>query len=139
MNIREDLQQLKTGERDLRKFGLLVGGVLAVLGLLFLIRHKARYPYFLIPGVGLMVLGVVVPRWLKSIYIAWMSAAVVLGLVMATVILTVFFFLVMTPLGLIARLFGKDFLRLKPEKQAATYWIRREQKSRAEANYERQF
>jgi len=139
MNIREDLQQLKTGERDLRKFGLLVGGVLGGLGLLFLIRHKARYPYFLIPGVVLMVLGAVFPRALRYIYLAWISAAVVLGFVMAHVILTVFFFLVITPLGLVARLFGKDFLRLKLDRPAATYWIRREQKSKAPANYERQF
>ena len=139
MNIREDIQQLKTSERDLRKFGLLVGGVLAVLGLLFLIRHKAHYPYFLIPGVVLMVSGAMFPRALRTIYIAWMSVAVVLGFVMSHVILTVFFFLVITPIGLAARLFGKDFLGLKLDGQSATYWIRREQKSKAQANYEQQF
>ena len=52
MNIREDIKQLKTGDRDLRKFGLMVGGVFARLGLLFLWRHKAFYPYFLWPGAG---------------------------------------------------------------------------------------
>ena len=139
MNIREDIKQLKTGERDLRKFGLLVGGVFAVLGILFLLRHKAHYPYFLIPGVVLVVFGAVFPRALKYIYIAWMSVAVVLGFVMAHVILTLFFFLVITPIGLVARLFGKDFLGLKLDGQAATYWIRREQKSKAQANYEQQF
>ena len=139
MNIREDIQQLETSERDLRKFGLLVGGVLAVLGLLFLIRHKAHYPYFLIPGVVLVVSGAMFPRALRTIYIAWMSVAVVLGFVMAHVILTVFFFLVITPIGLLARLFGKDFLGLKLDRQAATYWIRREQKSKTPANYEQQF
>jgi hypothetical protein len=139
MNIREDMQQLKTSERDLRKFGLLVGGVFAVLGLLFLIRHKAHYPYFLIPGVVLTVSGAIFPRALRTIYIAWMAVAVVLGFVMAHIILTLFFFLVITPIGLVARLFGKDFLGLKLDGQAATYWIRREQKSKAPADYERQF
>lgn len=139
MNIREDIKELKTAERDLRKFGLLVGGVFAVLGVLFLLRHKAHYPWFLIPGVVLVVSGAVFPRALKYIYIAWMSVAVVLGFVMAHVILTLFFFLVITPIGLVARLFGKDFLGLKLDKQATTYWIRREQKSKAQANYEQQF
>ncbi len=139
MNIREDIQQLKTSERDLRKFGLLVGGVFAVLGLLFLIRHKAHYPYFLMPGVVLTVSGAIFPRALRTIYIAWMAVAVVLGFVMAHIILTLFFFLVITPIGLVARLFGKDFLGLKLDRQGATYWIRREQKSKAQANYERQF
>lgn len=139
MNIREDIKQLKTGERDLRKFGLMVGGVFAVLGILFLLRHKAHYPYFLWPGIVLLAFGAVFPRALKYVYIAWMSVAFVLGFVMAHVVLTLFFFLVITPIGLIARLTGKDFLRLKLDKTAATYWIRREQKVRAEADHERQF
>ena len=138
MNIREDIKQLKTGPRDLRKFGLLVGGVLAALGILYL-RRKARYPWFLILGIVLLAFGVVLPRVLKYVYIAWMMLAIVLGFVMAHVILTLFFFLVVTPLGLVARLFGKDFLNLKLDKQAATYWIRREQRTRTQANYEQQF
>lgn len=139
MNIREDIKQLKTGPRDLRKFGLLAGGVFAALGILYLLRHKTGYPWFLIPGVVLLAFGVVLPRALKYVYIAWMTLAIMLGFVMTHVILTLFFFLVITPLGLVARLLGKDFLNLKLDKQAATYWIRREQKLRTQANYEQQF
>jgi hypothetical protein len=139
MNIREDIKQLKTGPPDLRKFGLLVGGVLAALGILYLLRHKADYPWFLVPGMVLLAFGAILPRALKYVYIAWMTLAIVLGFAMAHVILTLFFFLVITPLGLVARLFRKDFLNLKLDKQAATYWIRREQKLRTEANYEQQF
>ena len=138
MNIREDIKQLKTGPRDLRKFGLLVGGVLAALGILYL-RRKARYPWFLILGIVLLAFGVVLPRVLKYVYIAWMTLAIGLGFLMAHVILTLFFFLIITPLGLVARLVGKDFLNLKLDKQAATYWIRREQRIRTQANYEQQF
>ena len=139
MNIREDIKQLKTGERDLRKFGLVVGAVFVALGLLFLWRHPGRSPYFLIPGGALILLGLVLPRALKWIYIGWMSAAFVLGFVMAHVILTLLFFLMITPIGLIARLFGKDFLSLKLDPKAATYWIRRERKPRSAKEYERQF
>ena len=138
MNIREDIKQLKTGPRDLRKFGLLVGGVLAALGILYL-RRKARYPWFLILGIVLLAFGVVLPRVLKYVYIAWMTLAIGLGFLMAHVILTLFFFLIITPLGLVARVVGKDFLNLKLDKQAATYWIRREQRIRTQANYEQQF
>lgn len=139
MNIREDIKQLKTSDRDLRKFGLVVGGVFAALGLLFLLRHKPIFPYFLWPGVALMALGLIWARSLKYIYIAWMSVAFVLGFVMAHVILTLFFFLVITPIGLLARIFGKDFLSLKLNPQAPSYWIVRERKTRTAAEYERQF
>jgi len=139
MNIREDIRQLKTGDRDLRKFGIMVGGVFAVLGLLVLWRHKAFYPYLLWPGVALVVFGAVLPRALKWLYIAWMSLAFVLGFVMAHVILTLFFFLILTPVGLVARAFGQDFLRLKLERQGSSYWIPREKRDKSPAEYERQF
>jgi hypothetical protein len=139
MTIREDIKQLKTSDRDLRKFGLMVGGVFAVLGLLFLWRHKAHYPYFLWPGAALFVAGAILPRALKWIYIAWMSAAFVLGFIMAHVILTLLFYLVITPIGLLARLAGKDFLSLKLDRAAKSYWIPRAPKAKAAADYERQF
>jgi hypothetical protein len=139
MNIREDIKQLKTSPHELRKFGLVVGGVFAALGLLFLWRHPGRTPYFLIPGGTLMLLGLVLPRALKWVYIAWMSVAFVLGFVMAHVILTLLFFLVITPMGLVARLMGKDFLSLKLDCAAKSYWIPRPPKPKSAAEYERQF
>jgi hypothetical protein len=139
VNIRDDIKQLKTSDRDLRKFGLMVGGVFAVLGGLFLWRAKAYYPYFLWPGGGLVLLGAVLPRALKWIYIVWMSLAFVLGFVMAHVILTLMFYLVLTPIGLVARLCGQDFLSLKLNRAAKSYWIPRDPKPKSPADYERQF
>lgn len=139
MNIREDIKQLQTSDRDLRKFGLMVGGVFTVLGLLFLWRHKAYFPYFLWPGATLTLFGAISPRLLKWIYIAWMSVAFVLGFVMAHVILTLLFYLVLTPIGLVARVFGQDFLSLKLDRTAKSYWIARDRKAKSAAEYERQF
>jgi len=139
MNIRDDIKQLKTSDRDLRKFGLMVGGVFALLGLLFLWRHPGRSPYFLWPGGLLILFGAILPRALKWVYLGWMSVAFVLGFIMAHVILTLFFFLIITPIGLVARLFGQDFLSLKLDRAAQSYWIPRSQKPKTPAEYERQF
>src|SRR5437764_414800 len=134
--IREEIKELKTGIRDLRNFGLLVGAVLVALGLLFLLRGKARYPYFLAPGVLLLVFGAIFPRGLRYVYIAWMSLAIVLGLIVSTLILTLFFILVITPIGLTARILGKDFLRLKLDRRESTYWISRKSRPpRSPAEY----
>lgn len=139
MNIREDIKQLQTSHRDLRKFGLLVGGVFAVLGLWFLWRQKTFWPYFLWPGAVLVLFGAILPRALKWVYLAWMSVAFVLGFVMAHVTLTLLFLLILTPLGLLARLTGKDFLSLKLDRAAKSYWIPRPTKPKSAADYERQF
>jgi len=138
--IQKDLQQLSTATRDLRKFGWMVGGVFLLLGGLFFFRHKPAWPYLVAPGALLVFLGLVAPRTLKSVYLAWMALAFSLGLVVSTVILTVFYFLVMTPLGLAGRLFGKDFLSEKLDPDAKSYWVPRDRGTvRQPADYERQY
>src|ERR1700730_1225193 len=102
MSIYADIKKLKTGSRDLRKFGLTVGGVFVLLGVLLLIRHRSTYPFFLGTGAVLTARGIIWPRALKYVYIAWMALALTLGFVMSSVILTLFFFLVVTPIGLLA-------------------------------------
>jgi hypothetical protein len=138
--IREELRQLPTTPRDLRKFGLVVGGVFLLLGLWFLLRHKPVWPYLLSPGVLLTVFGLLAPRALRPVYLGWMAMAFALGLVVSTVLLTLFFFLVITPVSLMARLFGKDFLSLRLNPASTSYWLPRERRApRQVADYERQF
>src|SRR6266540_331718 len=138
--IQEELQQLSTTPRDLRKFGLLVGGVFLLLGGWCLYRHKVLWPYLLAPGALLFLFGAIAPRALKIPYLAWMGLALSLGLIVTTVLLSVFYFAMMTPFGLLARAFGKDFLSRKFEPQAASYWITRKRPAAQNpADYERQF
>jgi hypothetical protein len=138
--LRDEIKQLKTGLADLRKFAFSVGGVLVLMGIIFLWRHKAHYPWLLYPGLVLIGLGVVAPASLKPIYLAWMSLALLLGLVVSTIFLTIFFFLVVTPIGLAARCLGKDFLERTWDGNATTYWIKRDaSKSKKAEDYERQF
>src|SRR5258708_15823192 len=107
--ILNEINSLKTGRVELRKFGLLVGGVFAALGLLMFLRHKPHFPYLLWPGAALILLGFAVPRLLKPVYVVWMSLAVLLGFIVSHLILTPFSFLVITPIRLLAPLASKHF------------------------------
>ena len=138
--IRDELKQLKTGARELRHFGLLIGGALAALGLMFWARGKPQFPWLLWPGASLLLLGAALPRVLKPVYLVWMSLAIVLGFFVSHAVLLAFFFLVLTPVGLAARLLRKDFLELKLDRRASSYWkIRRRKTAPSRAEYERQF
>ena len=95
--VRHDIQQLATGTRELRKFGLMVGGVFLLLGGFFLWRHGAFWPWLVTPGALLVFLGCLAPFALKQIYVIWMALAFTLGLGVSTVLLALFFFLVVTP------------------------------------------
>lgn len=138
--IREDFQALKTGRKELRNFGLLVGGVLAAIGLWLTFRQHPWAAWMLWPGATLFAFGAVAPTLLKRPYLAWMFFALVLGFIVSHLILGVFFFCVITPVGWAARLAGKDFLRLRRNPQAPSYWIPREHPGpKTPADYERQF
>jgi|SRR5687767_2759208 len=140
MNLKDEFKELPLGARDLRRFGLLVGGVFALLALWFWYRERQYWSWFLIPAVPLLLLGTVYPKSLRVVYLGWMSLALVLGLVVSTILLTVFFYLVITPMGLVARLVGKDFLSLRLDPAKASYWIRRDQAAeRNPSEYERQY
>jgi|ERR1043166_955969 hypothetical protein len=138
--LRDEIRKLKTGPRELRKFGVSVGGVLLLLGLWFLYRHRAPAAWFLGAGSVLLVLGFAAPKGLKQIYIGWMAVGFLLGFVVSNLLLTLFFYLIMTPIALAARSFGKDFLGRKWNIPAGSYWQKRaSEKPRTSADYERQF
>jgi hypothetical protein len=138
--LRQEISELKTDPATLRKFGLVVGAVFAGLGAWFWWRHRPIYPWFLVPATPLLVLGAFAPTLLKEVYRVWMTLALVMGLVMSTVILTLFYYLVVTPIGLAARVAGKDFLSRRLAPDANTYWIKRDRtKAKSKADYEQQF
>jgi len=63
---------------------------------------------------------------LKWIYVGWMTFSLTLGTIVSTVLLTLLFYLVVTPTGLIARAIGKDFLSQKLDPSATSYWMVRD-------------
>lgn len=137
--IWDEIKKIDSGIKKLREFGFLVGGVLAALGLLFWWRGKGHFPYFLFPGVFLIVAGAVLPVILKPFQKIWMILAVLLGWVMTRVILTVLFFFAVTPIGIILRITGKDLLGLRLEPRRPSYWKPKPPDTHTPSDYERQF
>ena len=109
--------------RDLRKFCITMACALAVFGALFLWREKPVWPWLFGVSGFFLFFGLLLPQVLKPIEWAWMKMAHFMGQIMTRVILTLSFYLVITPLGLIRRLLGKDQLNLKFDKNASSYWI----------------
>ena len=137
--IKEEIKNINSSKTELRKFGFTVGGVLLIIGIVLLYFEKSSHPYFLGIGGLLIILGAVLPKILLPIQKAWMALAVDLGFIMTRVILSILYYLVITPIGLLAKLFGKDFLDRKIEKDKNTYWNFRFLKDYEKIDTERQF
>ena len=135
---RDTLEQKR---KELRKFGLLVGGILAFIGLLFLWRGRHEIARIVLWSIGgfLIVFGAIAPMVLKPIYVAWMKFAFVLGWVNSRILLSIIFFVFFTPMALIQRVFGRDALHQRMDKGTDSYWIKRSPIASIKEHCERQF
>ena len=119
-----------------RKFAFTLGIALTVLGLLSLWRGHTVAPYVLLaPGAVLLVAGAVVPTRLGLIERAWMALGVRISKVMTPVMMTVIYFVVITPFGLAMRALGKNPLTENHRKDSS--WVVRT--SKRKSNLKRQF
>lgn len=135
----EEFKNIKETNKELRKFGLTVGGVLIVIAALLFYFEKSSAIYFAVIGGLLFVSGFILPGILKPINKIWMGLAIVLGFFMSRLILTILFYLVLTPIAFVAKLVGKKFMILKYDKSARTYWEKRITIQKKPVDYERQF
>ena len=117
---------MKNTRKELRKFGLVVGGVFAALALYFLLRYGwAHTAGRILGGVGgtLLALAVVAPRALIPFRRVWMALAHGLGWVNTRLILGVVYYLAFTLVRFFMVLLRKDPMRRRPDANLATYWL----------------
>jgi len=135
----DDIRNIKGEKSDLRKFGVTMSIILIMIAGFLFWKEKESFQIFLTVGVVLCVLGLAIPVVLKPIYWGWMIFATILGWIMTRVILSLLFYVMITPIGLISRLFGKQFLELKWDKSQKSYWNKRKKLVRNKTYYEQQF
>jgi Saxitoxin biosynthesis operon protein SxtJ len=86
---------------------------MAMVLLLLLIFLKTRRNGMLYSAMVLHVVNMIVPRIYAPLAVLWLGLSHVLGTVMSKVLLSILFFGLVTPIGLLRRLFGKDSLKLR--------------------------
>ncbi|MDD5255017.1 MAG: SxtJ family membrane protein [Candidatus Omnitrophica bacterium] len=133
------MEKLNCDKRSLRNFGITMAVAFLVIAGILALKHKSAPMPLLYVALGFLLTGLIMPMALKHLYIAWMRLAFVLGWINTRLLLCVLFYLVFTPIGLALRLFGKDLLDRKFDKNAETYWHRREKRHLTAEEYERQF
>ena len=116
---------VKASRKDVRKFGLVIGGICAVAVCLMVFKGSRQW-LWVASGMGFFLTTAFVGYpVLKPIYIGWMRFAFVLGWINTKLLLGIFFYLILTPTGLLMRLFGKDFLDKEVQHDALSYWKKR--------------
>jgi len=135
----EEIKNIKSEKSDLRKFGITIGVILLIIAGFLFWKEKESFQILFTFGVTLCILGIAIPFILKPIYWVWMIFATILGWIMTRIILSLLFYIILTPIGLIARFFGKQFLELRWDKSKESYWNFRTNEHLKKENYEKQF
>ena len=108
-----------------RSFGILFFIVFLILSLWPLKNGNNLNLYFLITSGIFLILGALNSKLLSPLNKTWIKFGEILGLIIAPIVMGLVYFVILTPVSLIVRLFGKDLLGLKFIKENETYWIKR--------------
>ena len=108
-----------------RSFGILFFIVFLILSLWPLKSGNNLNFYFFVISVIFLILGALNSKLLSPLNKAWIKFGEILGLIIAPIVMSLVYFVILTPVSLIVRLFGKDLLGLKFIKENETYWIKR--------------
>lgn len=129
---------LKEDPREWRKFAVVLSIFLAGLAILLWHRRSISNPVFgwmLALSIAGLASGFVHPPLWRPIYRGVMTVSFYWGQLMGRILLVLLFLLIVTPLALILRLLGKDFLRLKRNLSVPSYWLPAKQND----DFDRQF
>src|SRR5262245_18982689 len=108
--------------QPLRSFGLIVGGIFAVIGVWpALWRGQPLRLWGLLLGGALIALALVWPRSLTQVYRLWMTVGEILGWINTRLILGILFYGIFTPVGMFMRLRGQDPMRRTLTPEVNTY------------------
>ena len=134
----EEIKNIPNSNKDIRSFGLTIGIILFIISGLLMYYNKEIYQITGIIALTFVGLGLIIPVVLKPLYFVWMTFAAILGWVMTRVILSLVFYLIITPIGLLTKLLGEDFLALK-RVESDSYWNYRDSAEELNQDYEKQF
>ncbi len=137
--IIDEIKNIESSRKKLREFGLLIGAVLIIIALFLFYSERASFIYFGAAGGLLILAGLLSPKVLLPFQKTWMILSVILGYFSTRLILGILFYIVITPMGIAAKLFGKDFLERKLDKKSKSYWHYNRKKEYDKEETERQF
>ena len=108
-----------------RSFGLLFFVVFLVIAFWPLTKKSEINLYLISIALIFLVLGLLNSKILSPLNKAWIKLGEILGRIVAPVVMAVVYFIILTPISLLVRLFGKDLIGMKFCNDIKSYWIKR--------------
>ena len=118
------MNKIKIGSN--RNFGLVFFFVFLVISLWPLMHDGSIRIWSIIIALNFLILGLINSNLLTPLNKLWFKFGIALGAVIAPIVMSIIFFLAITPIRLLMKILGKDLLNKKINKKKNTYWIKRD-------------
>ncbi len=109
--------------KELRTFGVIMAVTLAIIGSILLWKDNTAWPYLYAAAAFFLVAGLTFPRILAPVEWLWMKFARIMGIITTSIILSIAYYFIVTPVGIIMRIAGRDPLHRRLGRRARSYWI----------------
>ena len=109
-----------------RSFGLVFFIIFIAISLWPLTSGDSIRTWSIVVSLIFLILGILNSKLLSPLNKLWYKLGLALGAIVAPIVMGIIFFLVVTPIGLLMRILGKDLLRKKFNKKVNSYWINRD-------------
>ena len=107
-----------------KSFGFIFGSIFFLIGLYFYITSGEIKNWLLIISVLFFIAAIIYPNLLKPLNYFWFKFGIYLSKIANPIIMGIIFFLVVTPIGIVMKIFKKDLLNLKFNNEK-TYWLKK--------------
>ena len=112
-----------------KSFGIVFFIFFLAVSLYPLINNEEYRLWALITSLIFLIFGLFNSSILTPLNLLWFKFGMLLGKIVSPIVMALVFFIIVTPTGLIMKLFQKDLLQLK-KKNKKSYWIERKSKSK---------
>ena len=109
-----------------RSFGIVFFFVFLIISLWPLTNENPLRVWSVFVAIIFLILGLMNSKLLTPLNILWFKFGKLLGFIIAPIVMGIVFFVVITPIGLIMKIIGKDLLNNKYNNKSKSYWINRE-------------
>lgn len=109
-----------------RNFGLVFFFIFLVVSIWPLTHNESPRIWSAIISLAFLILVLTRSKLLTPLNRLWAKFGIILGAIIAPIVMGVVFFLVITPIGLVMKIIGKDLLSIKYDKKKETYWVKRD-------------
>ena len=118
------MKKIINKKKSNKSFGILFFIVFLIIGFWPLTNGEEIRFWSILISLIFLILGILNSKVLTPLNKAWFRFGVFLGNFVSPIIMGIIFFLVVTPIGLLMKLLGKDLINLKKNNEK-TYWIQR--------------